>query len=134
MRDVLNQRIILHLKDGIYDHKDLVSFSAFGHRTEVSLFWLTIHQKSYCLREYGSFKIPAIWRGLPVLSETIMTCLKFFVSITMFCPLIHCFLLIPVYDQSFMRENIEVRNLYVEQKRKLLTKRRVHIIKQNQST
>ncbi|RIA84133.1 hypothetical protein C1645_880104 [Glomus cerebriforme] len=38
MRDVLNQRIILHLKDGIYDHKNLASFGAFGHRTEVSLF------------------------------------------------------------------------------------------------
>ncbi|CAH1766671.1 770_t:CDS:10, partial [Entrophospora sp. SA101] len=34
MRDVLNQRITLRLKDGISDHKDLASFGAFGHRTE----------------------------------------------------------------------------------------------------
>lgn len=78
MRDVLNQRIILHLKDGIYDHKNLASFSAFGHRTEVSLFWLTIHQKSYCFREYGTFKIPTIWQNFPVFSEAIISCLKFF--------------------------------------------------------
>src|SRR6266496_5072086 len=37
MRDVLNQRIILRLIDGISDNKDLASFGAFGHRTEVSL-------------------------------------------------------------------------------------------------
>jgi hypothetical protein len=72
MRDVLNQRILLHLKDGVYDHKDLASFSAFGHRTEVSLLWLTIHQNSYCLREYGTFKIPTIWQDLPFLSEAII--------------------------------------------------------------
>ncbi|CAG8523158.1 4013_t:CDS:2 [Paraglomus occultum] len=113
MRDVLNQRIILHLKDGIYDHKNLASFSAFGHRTEVSLLWLTIHQKSYCLREYGTFKIPTAWQDFPVFSEAIISCLKFF---------------------SFMRENIEVKRSYVEQKQKLLTKRRVHTIKQNQSS
>ena len=89
MRDVLNQRIILHFKDGIYDHKNLASFGAFGHRTEVSLFWLTIHQKSYCLREYGTFKIPTVWQDFPVLSESIITCLKFFVSIAMFHSLIH---------------------------------------------
>ncbi|CAG8766255.1 11664_t:CDS:10, partial [Gigaspora margarita] len=35
MRDVLNQRIMLRLRDGISDHKDLASFGAFGHRTEV---------------------------------------------------------------------------------------------------
>ncbi|CAG8596248.1 8750_t:CDS:10 [Diversispora eburnea] len=45
-------------RNGMCDHKNLASFSAFGHRTEVSLFWMTIHQKSYCLREYGTFKIP----------------------------------------------------------------------------
>ncbi|CAJ0913400.1 2302_t:CDS:2, partial [Entrophospora sp. SA101] len=134
MRDVLNQLIILRFKDGIYDHKDLASFSAFGHRTEVSLFWLTIHQKSYCLREYGTFKIPAIWQDIPILCEAIITCLKFFVSITKFCPFIHCFLLTPVYAQSFMKENIEKRSPYIEQKQKLLTKRKVHTIKQNQST
>ncbi len=89
MRDVLNQRIIIHLKDGVYDHKNLASFSAFGHRTEVSLFWLTIHQKSYCLRGYGTFKIPTVWQDFPVLSESIITCLKFFVSIAMFHSLIH---------------------------------------------
>ncbi|RGB25477.1 hypothetical protein C1646_458377 [Rhizophagus diaphanus] len=114
MRDVLNQRIILHLKDGVYDHKDLASFGAFGHRTEVSLLWLTIHQNSYCLREYGTFKIPMIWQDLPVLSEAIVICLKFF---------------------TFMRENIKVRrSACVEQKQKLLTKRKVHTIKQNQSS
>ncbi|CAB4398190.1 unnamed protein product [Rhizophagus irregularis] len=36
MRDVLNQRIILHLRDGILDNKDLASFGAFGRRTEFS--------------------------------------------------------------------------------------------------
>ncbi|GBB98286.1 hypothetical protein RclHR1_03190018 [Rhizophagus clarus] len=114
MRDVLNQRIILHLKDGISDHKDFASFGAFGHRTEVSLFWLTIHQKSYCLREYGTFKIPTVWQDLPVLSEAIMICLKFF---------------------TFMKENIKVRrSACVEQKQRLLTKRKVHTIKQNQPT
>ncbi|CAJ0862779.1 6307_t:CDS:2, partial [Entrophospora sp. SA101] len=120
MRDVLNQLIILRFKDGIYDHKDLASFSAFGHRTEVSLFWLTIHQKSYCLREYGTFKIPAIWQDIPILCEAIITCLKFFVSITKFCPFIHCFLLTPVYAQSFMKENIEKRSPYIEQKQKII--------------
>ena len=134
MRDVLNQRIILHLKDGIYNHKNLASFSAFGHRTEVSLFWLTIHQKSYCLREYGTFKIPTAWQDFPGFSEAIISCLKFFVSIIVFHSLIHRPLLMPVYDQSFMRENIEVKRSYVEQKHKLLTKRRVHTIKQNQSS
>ncbi|CAG8438370.1 14008_t:CDS:10 [Ambispora leptoticha] len=113
MRDVLNQRIFLRLKNGIYDHKDLASFSAFGNRSEVSLFWLTIHQKSYCLREYGTFKIPSTWQELPVLSEAIITCLKFF---------------------SFMKENIEVKNSYIEQNQKLLAKRRVHSVKQNQSS
>ncbi|CAG8524305.1 1958_t:CDS:2 [Paraglomus occultum] len=108
MRDVPNQRIILQLKDGIYDHKNLASFSAFGHRTEVSLY-----QKSYYLREYGTFKIPTAWQNFPVLSEAIISCLKFF---------------------TFMRENIEVERAYVEQKQKLLTKRWVHTIKQNQSS
>ncbi|CAG8666804.1 10356_t:CDS:10, partial [Funneliformis caledonium] len=105
MRDVLNQRIIFHLKNGICDHKDLACFSAFGNRFKVSLFWLTIHQKSYCLREYGTFNIPSTWQELLVLSEAIITCLKFF---------------------SFMKENIEVRNSYVGQNQKLLAKRRVH--------
>ncbi|CAI2198011.1 18773_t:CDS:2, partial [Funneliformis geosporum] len=113
MRDVLNQRIIFRLKNGICDHKDLACFSAFGNRFEVSLFWLTIHQKSYCLREYGTFNIPSTWQELPVLSEAIITCLKFF---------------------SFMKENIEVRNSYVGQNQKLLAKRRVHSVKQNQSS
>jgi len=54
MRNVLNQRIILCLRDGISDHKNLASFGAFGHHTEVSLFWCTMYQKSYCLQEYGS--------------------------------------------------------------------------------
>ncbi|GBC02393.1 hypothetical protein RclHR1_00460031 [Rhizophagus clarus] len=80
MRDILNQRIILRLKDGMSDHKDLASFGAFGHRTEVSLFWCMMHQKSYCLQEYGSFKIPTIWQDLPVLAEAITICLKFFVT------------------------------------------------------
>ncbi|CAG8498273.1 4134_t:CDS:2, partial [Funneliformis caledonium] len=65
MRDVLNQRIILRLRDGISDHKDLASFVAFGHRSEISLFWCTMHQKSYCFQKYGSFNIPAIWQDLP---------------------------------------------------------------------
>ncbi|PKY18322.1 hypothetical protein RhiirB3_431103 [Rhizophagus irregularis] len=38
IRNVLNQRIILHLRDGILDNKDLMSFGAFDHHTEVSLF------------------------------------------------------------------------------------------------
>ena len=81
MRDVLNQRIMLCLRDGISDNKNLASFGAFGNHTEVSLFWCTMHQKSYCFQEFGSFKIPAIWQKLPVLAEAIITCLKFFVSI-----------------------------------------------------
>ncbi|CAB4399729.1 unnamed protein product [Rhizophagus irregularis] len=113
MRDVLNQRIILHLRDGISDHKDLASFGAFGHRTEVSLFWCTMHQKSYCLQEYGSFQIPAIWQDLPVLAEAIITCLKFF---------------------SFMKENVEKVKLYTDQKNKLFAKRKVHIVKENPPT
>lgn len=82
MRDVLNQRIILRLNDGIKDCDKLASFGALGHRDEVSLLWCTIHLRSYCLREYGSFRIPTIWQDLPVLSEAIITCLKFFVSST----------------------------------------------------
>ncbi|PKK61232.1 hypothetical protein RhiirC2_792128 [Rhizophagus irregularis] len=38
IRNVLNQRIILHLRDGILDNKDLMSFGAFDHHTKVSLF------------------------------------------------------------------------------------------------
>lgn len=82
MRDILNQRIVLHFKDGTHDQKELASFGAFGHRTEVSLFWCTMHKSVYCLREYGSFEVPAVWQDLTVLSEAIVTCLKFFVSIT----------------------------------------------------
>ncbi|CAG8600978.1 16837_t:CDS:2 [Acaulospora morrowiae] len=48
--------------------------------------------------------IPSTWQEFPVLSEAIITCLKFF---------------------SFMKENIEVRNSYVEQNQKLVAKRRV---------
>ncbi|CAB5385694.1 unnamed protein product [Rhizophagus irregularis] len=62
----------------IKDCDNLASFGALGHHDEVSLFWCTIHQRSYCLREYGSFRIPTIWQDLPVLSEAIITCLKFF--------------------------------------------------------
>ena len=65
MRDVLNQRIILWLNDGIKNYNNLASFGALGHRDEVSLFWCTIHLKSYCLREYASFRIPTIWQDLP---------------------------------------------------------------------
>ncbi|CAG8597453.1 4371_t:CDS:2 [Paraglomus occultum] len=82
MRDVLNQRIILRLHNGIKDYNNLASFGALGHRDEVFLFWCTIHPKSYCLREYGSFRIPATWQDLPVLSEAIILCLKYFVSTT----------------------------------------------------
>ncbi|CAG8629809.1 12175_t:CDS:2, partial [Ambispora gerdemannii] len=106
MRDVLNQRIIFRLKGGMYDHKELASFGALGHRTEVSLFWCTIHQRAYCLREYGSYKIPAIWQDLPVLSEAITTCFKFFL---------------------FMKENVEKKKLHIEQKNKLLVKRKIHM-------
>ncbi|CAB4490802.1 unnamed protein product [Rhizophagus irregularis] len=77
MRDVLNQRIILRLNDSIKDCDNLASFGALGHRDEV--FWCMIHQRSYCLR---SFRIPTIWQDLPVLSEAVITCLKFFVSAT----------------------------------------------------
>ncbi|CAG8573468.1 13406_t:CDS:10 [Funneliformis mosseae] len=110
MRDVLNQRIILRLRDGISDHKDLASFGAFGHRSEISLFWCMMHQKSYCFQEYGSFNIPAIWQDLPVLAEAIITCLKFF---------------------SFMKKNIEKGKSYGDQKIKLFAKRKVHTVKQN---
>ena len=85
MRDILNQRIIFQLNDGTCDKKDLASFGALGYRNEISLYWCTIHQKTYCLREFGSFKIPHLWQDLPVLSETITMCLKFFVSIIKLC-------------------------------------------------
>ncbi|CAG8707842.1 3807_t:CDS:10 [Funneliformis mosseae] len=110
MRDVLNQRIMLRLRDGISDNKNLASFGAFGHRTEVSLFWCTMHQKSYCLQEFGSFKVPTIWQELPVLAEAIITCLKFF---------------------FFMKENVKEVRLYTDQKNKLFVKRKVHAVKQN---
>ncbi|CAG8731119.1 7047_t:CDS:2, partial [Funneliformis mosseae] len=105
MRDVLNQRIILRLNDGIKDCNNLASFGALGHRDEVSLFWCTIHLRSYCLREYGSFRIPTIWQDLPVLSETIITCLKFF---------------------SFMKDNTMRIESRADQKMKLLSKRKIH--------
>ncbi|GBB90803.1 hypothetical protein RclHR1_01790010 [Rhizophagus clarus] len=57
---------LIRIKDGIYDPKNLASFSAFGHRTEVSLFWLTIHQKSYCIREFRTSKIPTACQDFPV--------------------------------------------------------------------
>jgi len=137
MRDVLNQRIILRLKSGLYDHKELASFGAFGHQTEVSLYWCTIHQRVYCIREYGSFKVPIIWQSLSVLSEAIITCLKFFVSITKRISTLLPFLLILTYVQLFMKKNIQKKKLCIEQneqKNKLLAKRRVHDLKQNPST
>ena len=81
MRDILNQRIIFHLNDGTWDKKDLASFSALGYCNKISLYWCTIHQKRYCLHKFGSFKIPHLWQDLPVLSEAITICLKFFVRI-----------------------------------------------------
>ncbi|CAG8551246.1 14946_t:CDS:10 [Cetraspora pellucida] len=65
MRDILNQRIIFRLTDGTSDNKDLASFGALGYRTDVSLFWLTINQKAYCVREFGSFRVPLLWEDLP---------------------------------------------------------------------
>lgn len=62
MRDVLNQRVILWLNNGIKDCNNLASFGALGHRDEVSLLWCTIHLRSYCLREYGNFRILTIWQ------------------------------------------------------------------------
>nr|CAG8631224.1 15787_t:CDS:2 [Entrophospora candida] len=113
MRDVLNQRIILRLNNGIKDYNNLASFGAFGHRDEVSLFWCTIHPKSYCLREYASFHIPTTWQDLPVLSEAIISCLKFF---------------------SFMKDNIKKIESRTEQKMKLLSKRKVHTVIPNPPT
>ncbi|CAG8595504.1 5763_t:CDS:2, partial [Paraglomus occultum] len=103
MRDVLNQRIILRLHNGIKDYNNLASFGALGHRDEVSLLWCTIHPKSYCLREYGCFRIPAIWQDLPLLSEAIISCLKYF---------------------SFMKNSITKIEPHIEQKLKLLAKRK----------
>ena len=80
MRDILNQRIILRLRDG-HKHDNMASFGALGFRTDVSLFWCTLHKKTYCLREYGNFKIPTSWEDLPHLADGIITCLNFFVSI-----------------------------------------------------
>ncbi|CAG8615648.1 3176_t:CDS:2, partial [Diversispora eburnea] len=113
MRDILNQRIILRLNDGTFDNNDLASFGALGYCTEVSLFWCTMHQKSYCLREFGSFKVPLLWEDLPVLSEAIAMCLKFF---------------------SFMKENTKERKLLVDPKQKLLAKRKVHTVTPNPPT
>ncbi|RIA89752.1 hypothetical protein C1645_824400 [Glomus cerebriforme] len=61
----------------IINCNNLASFGALGHRDEVSLLWCTIHLRPYCLREYGSFRVPTIWQDLPVLSEAIIACLKF---------------------------------------------------------
>ena len=85
MRDILDQRITSQLNDGTCDNKDIASFGALGYRTEISLFWCTLHQHAYCLREFGSFKVPLLWEDLPVLAEAIMMCLKFFVSIIKTC-------------------------------------------------
>ncbi|PKY29343.1 hypothetical protein RhiirB3_445937 [Rhizophagus irregularis] len=52
-----------------------------------------MHTSVYCLREYGSFKVSAVWQDLTVLSEAIVTCLKFF---------------------TFMKENIEKKKPFVE--------------------
>ncbi|CAG8480696.1 5055_t:CDS:2, partial [Paraglomus occultum] len=113
MRDVLNQRIILCLHNGIKDYNNLASFGALGHRDEVSLLWCTIYPKSYCLREHGCFRIPAIWQDLPVLSEAIISCLKYF---------------------FFMKNSITKIEPHIEQKLKLLAKRKVHMITPNSST
>ncbi|CAG8744485.1 318_t:CDS:10, partial [Racocetra persica] len=113
MRDILNQRIIFRLNDGTSDNKDLASFSALGYRTDVSLFWLMINQRAYCLCEFGSFRVPLLWEDLPVLSEAIIICLKFF---------------------SFMKENTEKRRLLIDPKQKLLAKRKIHTIMPNPST
>ncbi|CAG8465483.1 23235_t:CDS:2 [Racocetra persica] len=113
MRYVLNQRIILRLNNGIKDYNNLASFGALGHRNEVSLLWCTIHTKSYCLREYESFYIPAIWEDLPVLSEAIIACLKFF---------------------TFIKSNIAKIESRSDPKIKLLSKRKVHIVTPNPQT
>ncbi|KAF0557539.1 hypothetical protein F8M41_013305 [Gigaspora margarita] len=104
MRDILNQRIIFRLNDGASNNKDLASFGALGYRTDVSLFWFTINQKAHCVREFGSFKVPLLWEDLPVLSEAIIMCLKFF---------------------CFVKENTEKQKLLIDPKRKLLAKRRL---------
>ncbi len=96
----LNQQIILWLNDGIKNCNNLASFGALSHCDEVSLLWYTIHLRSYCLREYGSFHIPVIWQDLPILSEAIVICLKFFVSATKiiwFYFTLHCSLLLIIY-------------------------------------
>ncbi|CAG8735982.1 9654_t:CDS:10 [Cetraspora pellucida] len=113
MRDILNQRIIFQLKDGTCDKEDLASFGALGYRNEISLYWCTIHQKTYCLREFGSFKIPHLWQDLPVLSEAIIICLKFF---------------------SFMKENIEKQKLITDLQQKLFSKRKVLAVIPNPPT
>ncbi|PKK57189.1 hypothetical protein RhiirC2_798512 [Rhizophagus irregularis] len=53
-----------------------------------------MHTSVYCLCEYGSFKVSVVvWQDLTVLSEAIVTCLKFF---------------------TFMKENIEKKKPFVE--------------------
>ncbi|CAG8624133.1 8565_t:CDS:2, partial [Ambispora leptoticha] len=94
-------------------YNNLASFGALAHRNEISLFWCTIHPKSYCLREYESFYIPAIWQELPVLSEAIISCLKFF---------------------TFMKSNITKVEPHSDPKVKLLSKRKVHSVTPNPPT
>ena len=135
MRDVLNQRIILRLHNGKKYYNNLASFGALGHRDEVSLLWCTIHPKSYCLREYGSFRIPATWQDLPVLSEAIISCLKYFVStIKRLCFKYLLSFANNYYVQSFMKDSITKIEPHIEQKLKLLTKRKVHMITPNPPT
>ncbi|CAG8798801.1 18146_t:CDS:1, partial [Gigaspora rosea] len=45
MRDMLNQRIILYPKNGIYDHKELANFGALGYQTEISFYLCKIHKE-----------------------------------------------------------------------------------------
>ncbi|RHZ64647.1 hypothetical protein Glove_321g21 [Diversispora epigaea] len=113
MRDVLNQRIICRLNDGTCNNQDIASFGALGYCTEISLFWCTMHQKAYCVREFGSFKVPLIWEDLPILSEAITTCLKFF---------------------SFIKENTEKQKFFVDPKKKLFSKRKIHSVAPNPPT
>ncbi|CAG8671119.1 6572_t:CDS:10 [Funneliformis caledonium] len=104
--DGLARLWLSHEEIFIYEQIDLASFGALGYCAAVSLFWLTIHQKTYSIREFGSFRIPLLWEDLPVLSEAI----------------------------SFVKGNTEKRKLLVDPKQKLFAKRKVHAVTQNPPT
>lgn len=123
VKPTVNQRIILHLKSEMYDHKELASFGSFSHQTEVSLYWCTIHQRAYCIHEYGSFKVPIICQDLSVLSEVIITCREYnrayFYFITI---LTNTYLCSALYEKNIQKKKLCIEQ--DEQKNKLLAKRK----------